>query len=216
MSRLVDLTGQRFGRLVVIEKSVSGQGRHVRWLCQCDCGNTTIVDGGNLKAGRTKSCGCYVKEGNSHRTHGDSRTRLYRIWRGIKQRCYCPKASHYKSYGGRGITMCGEWLNSFEAFRDWSLSNGYRDDLSIDRKDNNRGYSPDNCGWSTNMEQANNKRTNVLFTIHGQTKSMNAWARELGITKSKIETMHRRGKDVAAYLEAEYSRKVIERLKNYG
>ena len=169
MGKLIDLTGQRFGRLTVIERAGKDYIGQAMWRCRCDCGNVTVVAGGNLRTGNTKSCGCYGHEltigGYRSRTHGGTcdggkRTRLYRIWRAMKTRCYNLNAQNYKDYGGRGITICPEWLHDFVAFRDWALSHGYRDDLSIDRIDNDKGYSPDNCRWATAKEQRANQRSN--------------------------------------------------------
>ena len=165
MSNLKDITGERFGRLVVLHRVPSYKTGNARWLCQCDCGKQTIVRSGSLYSGGTKSCGClrsdnFQKLGNARKKeHTDSRQ--YNIWRSMKQRCHNPNNARYKDYGGRGITVCDEWLNSFEAFYKWSLSSGYRDDLSIDRIDNDKGYFPENCRWATAVEQYHNKRNTV-------------------------------------------------------
>lgn len=190
MSKLIDLTGQRFGRLVVVERAenhIQANGcRKTQWLCQCDCGNHVVVQGANLKNGHVKSCGCYQRDNPSHKKHGKRATRLYMIWKHIRQRCLDENCKSYARYGGRGIKLCEEWLNSFNTFYDWAMANGYRDDLTIDRINVNGNYCPENCRWATRKTQGNNKRNNHNIAYKGKTQTLSQWCEELGLSYSSI------------------------------
>lgn len=165
MPKLIDLTGKMFGRLLILERAedyiLPKGGRVTQWKCQCESKTIVVVAGNSLRRGLTKSCGCFSEEcrkATKNKTHGDSKTRLFNIWCGMKQRCNNPNAPKYQNYGGRGIAVCDEWKNSFEKFRAWVLNNGYSDDLTIDRINNDGNYEPDNCRWATVTEQNQNKR----------------------------------------------------------
>jgi hypothetical protein len=160
MPPLKDLTGMRFGRLVVNSYAGKDKHRESLWLCTCDCGKVVTVISCNLRTGNTTSCGCYGRQRKSEAniTHGLTGTRLHRIWRAMNTRCYNENFFAYKYYGGRGITICDEWRKDFKAFHDWAMGHGYSDALTIDRIDNNKGYFPDNCRWVTMAEQNKNKR----------------------------------------------------------
>lgn len=194
MSKFIDLTGQRFNRWVAL--SYEGDAR---WLCKCDCGTIKKVHRSHLKSGKSKSCGCLSREiaSNSicmrNKTHGlyESNLRLYNIWHSIKQRCYYDKNINYRNYGGRGITLCDEWLNNFKSFYDWAMKNGYdknapRGKCTIDRIDVNGNYEPNNCRWVTQKQQSRNKRTNRFITCNGETKTIADWCEEKGLCHTTI------------------------------
>ena len=176
--RMKDRTGERFGNLVAlkIDYERSSKGK-VFWVCKCDCGKTTSVLSSSLANGNTRSCGCLQKRaaaetGKHTATHHKSKTRLYRVWRGIKSRGFNSNDSHYAYYGGRGIQMCEEWRDSYESFEEWAMQNGYKPDAqfgecTIDRVNVDGNYEPSNCRWVDLRMQASNRRVhdgNTLFT----------------------------------------------------
>lgn len=157
MAKPKDITGQRFGKLVAIERTDrQNRKKAYYWKCECDCGNTTEVTINNLTSGQTNSCGCQHKKPPVHIKHGrltnGKRERLYNIWVSMKQRCFNENDKNYFRYGGRGITVCDEWENDYEVFRKWCLENGYEKGLDLDREDNNGNYTPSNCRFVTHQE----------------------------------------------------------------
>lgn len=197
MGKIIDMTGMRFERLVVIERADNDKYGQARWRSKCDCGNVVIVPGYRLRNGYTKSCGCLSSDKASERlkTHGLSKdnnhktTRIYRIYSGMKNRCFNVKSLDYPNYGGRGITVCDEWRNSFEAFYNWAMDNGYNDNLSIDRINPNGNYEPINCRWVANDVQARNKCNTPYLTYKGETKPLAEWAEIKGVS---LQTLHYR------------------------
>lgn len=189
MSRLLDLTGQRFGRLTVASRADNGNDGSPRWLCKCDCGNVCTVRSSNLKRGQTQSCGCLRKDkAKLNATHRMSRTRLYRIWCDMKNRCYNKNVNNYHSYGGRGVKVCDEWLDSSRFF-EWAKSSGYTDEMTIERIDIDGNYEPSNCKWITLKEQQWNKTTSHLIEIDGKTKCLREWCDEF---RASYKTVHHR------------------------
>lgn len=200
-----DLVGQRFGRLVVIEKLPS-QKWTGWWRCKCDCGNIKDVPTGNLTSGNTQSCGCLAKE--IHRKHADeirekariaiikhglSSHRICSIWEKMIYRCENSKSSNFKHYGGKGIKVCEEW-HDLRKFYEWAINNGYKDNLEIDRIDNSKDYCPENCRWASSIIQANNKDSIPKYTYQGETHGISEWARILnisrGLLKDRITKLH--------------------------
>lgn len=189
------LPGERFGYLTVVsacpERTKSGQ---IKYRCECTCGNHVDVVKYNLLNGTSKSCGCYRKKrcAETHTTHGLSHTRLKKIYGNMKDRCYNKNMPAYKNYGGRGIKICDEWLEDFVRFYNWAISNGYSDDLTIERIDVNGDYSPSNCTWIPLAEQAKNRRYKQ-YELDGESHTLSQWAEIYGIKKSTLEKRLRIG-----------------------
>lgn len=165
MGKFIDLTGEVINNITFIKTAGRSTSNRIKWLARCYCGREFETTANQIKTGKTKSCGCAKNK------HGGSRTKLYRSWSDMKQRCYNPKAEKFPIYGGRGIKVCDEWENSFTKYQEWALSNGYREDegLSIDRIDNDGNYEPSNCRWVDMLTQATNRRvpTNNTTGVEG-------------------------------------------------
>jgi hypothetical protein len=179
-----NLIGQKFGNLTVISRDTNKKGR-AYWICKCDCGTVKkkSVNSYDLITNKVRSCGCAYKESNinNRKVHGLTNHRLFGIWQCMIRRCYYPKMIQFENYGGRGITVCKEWRKSFQIFYDWSLANGYKDDLTIDRIDVNGDYEPSNCRWATKKEQNNNRRTNRIVMYQNCTYTVSQLATKLKI-----------------------------------
>ena len=175
--KLIDLTGQKFNLLTVIEYLGNS-----KWLCECECGNLKIAYGSDIMSGHTKSCGCL------HKKHGKFGTRLYNIWCSMKSRCYYKNQKCYKNYGGRGIKVCSDWKDNFNNFYEWAMKNGYSPEAkygecTLDRINVEKDYSPENCRFTSMKQQQNNRRNNKMITYKGETKSIAEWGRILNIPK---------------------------------
>lgn len=182
--KLKDMTGRKFGRLTVLRFSHM-IGKHSYWVCRCECGNSHTTRSDSLKSGAVKSCGCLNQEAKVIK-HGLSRTKIYHVWAAMKNRCTNPNDRNYHHYGGRGIQICDDWLNNFETFYKWAISNGYREGLEIDRIDNEGNYEPGNCKWVSRKDQCNNRRVNRKITFNGKTQTITQWAKETGINENTL------------------------------
>lgn len=193
------MTGQRFGRLVVVCYTGSDKHHKSRWDCLCDCGKTINVETGALRSENTKSCGC-SRLGNVNVTHGKAKTRIYKTWANMKNRTGNPNTDDYSYYGERGITLCDEW-QEFEVFYAWAIKSGYSGGLTIDRIDNNGNYTPQNCRWVNQKIQCNNRRSNNVITYNGETKTLGEWAEQFGLNRSTIYRRLNSGWSIEKVLE---------------
>lgn len=209
MGKKVEMIGKRFGRLIVLSeterRSASGA---IYYLCKCDCGKEKIINGNNLRHNVSLSCGCYNRE---IITKADSvwKTKLYSIHQSMKSRCNNPKDKAFCNYGARGISVCKEW-ETFKPFQKWSYENGYVEGLWLDRIDNEKGYSPDNCRWVTPKIQQNNKRNNRYITINGVTKSVTMWAEENNLKPCTIYSRLNKGTPLSMLFEP------IDKKRSHG
>lgn len=196
---IIDLTGKTFGYWTVISRTVNSKEGRSMWMCRCKCGTERAVRGYNLRNGTSKSCGCLSAEMTKERstTHGMTGTRLYKIWGQMIQRTTNKNDPWYSYYGGRGIVVCEEWRNSFEPFKAWAVENGYKDNLTLDRRNNEEGYSPENCRWVTRAVQEENTRRTHFLTYKGKTKSITEWAKATGIKRSVLyDRINKMGWDI--------------------
>lgn len=200
MSVLIDLTGKSFGRLTVIRRYFpknlpEWKKNQPQWLCSCVCGKSIVTDGRYLRDGDTKSCGCIEKEvlSNRNKIHGLSNTDEYRIWRGMKNRCYNKKTYKYPDYGGRGIEVCKRWNDSFMNFVN---DIGFRPtkNHSLDRIDVNGNYTPINCRWATSKQQSRNKRNNHWLEHNGLKMILIDWAKLFNVNQASLSEMLNKGK----------------------
>lgn len=183
-------TGDRYWKWVVISEGKNSKYR----TCKCDCGSVKEVRVDHLTDGRSRSCGCSKKEKHPWIYKGrPGRRRLNGIYGNMLRRCYDERSENYQRYGGRGISVCDAWRYSFDSFAEWAYDNGYSKGLSIDRIDNSKGYTPENCRWVTMQEQQNNRTTNIIFMINGERKTAKQTAELAGVKPSKIYQMLRRG-----------------------
>ena len=188
-----NLKDKKFNKLTVIDFAYNKNGR-TYWKCKCDCGNITIVEAYKLKTGHTKACGCLGEYNKKHLyqysiKHHLMDTRLYRTWQNMKRRCDTPLTDSYKYYGARGIKVCDEWLDKEEGFLNfynWAMTNGYKDNLTIDRIDVNGNYEPNNCRWVTQSENCRNRNNNVYLTKNGITKTIVEWCEEFNLNQKLV------------------------------
>lgn len=186
--KFIDLTGQKFGRLTVIERA-QNKGKKTMWRCKCDCGNESIVAGGNLTNGHIVSCGCFndKRRIEAHTKHGMSDDKMYSTWLSRRRRCYDTRCPAYENYGGRGIKMCDRWKEDYGAFYEdvSKLPHFGEVGYSLERIDNNGDYCPENCCWATAKQQSNNRRSNFMITYLGRTQTLGQWVDELGLNYKK-------------------------------
>lgn len=200
MGKFKDISGQKFGKLTALRRLRNTKGK-TYWLCVCDCGNFKEVRYDMLQNGHTRSCNCLYKKSNA--IHGMYNTRLYNTWKNIKSRCYYNKNISYKNYGMRGIKVCNEWKDDFQAFYDWAINNGYKEDLEIDRIDVNGNYEPNNCRWLTHKEQQQNRRATIKYTTNGETHCLKEWYNIYGIKYNTFRGILKRKLSILQALELE-------------
>ena len=218
MPRFVDLTGMKFGRLTVVRRVYDEEHQTNYWYCDCECGGSTTTTSYSLKTGHTKSCGCLRRERIAASTtkHGDSHDRLYRIWQCMRNRCSNPNYKFYPEYGGRGISVCDEWDSSYPSFKEWSMSNGYEDGLTIDRIDVNGNYCPENCRWVTMSVQMGNRRNSRIVTYHGDSGCFKHMCKKLDVNYETVNARMKRGYSFEDAIDSfDHTGKFVDYGKNW-
>lgn len=211
MSKFIDIKGEKYNRWTVLSLDRI-ENKKAYWLCQCECGTKKVVSSSSLRCGTSKSCGCLVKENGIKTINGLSQTKLYRTYNNIKQRCYNLKMPFYKNYGGRNIKMCDEWLNDFIVFYNWSISNGYKDDLTIDRIDVNGDYEPNNCRWITKKEQYHNRTDNLYYIVDGKKRCLSELCKEYNMPYKTVSARLKRKNDIISALNTPIKTKYRNKL----
>lgn len=202
-----DIKGQKFGKLTAIEFAYRDKNHSHYWKFRCDCGNEIVVRKNSVTSGNTTQCKQCSNNDKKERatTHGMAKTRLYKEWAGIIQRCENPRSTSYDRYGKQGISVCEEW-HDFEVFKTWAMENGYTDNLTIDRIDSKGNYEPLNCRWVDVITQNNNQKTNVTFEHNGETHTLSEWARLYGMNYQCFYARWKKNKN-PEYLFKGYTRK---------
>jgi hypothetical protein len=215
-NRFRDLTNMRFGKLLAIEPIKKSYDRKYYWKCICDCGKNSLALSGNLIKGNSTSCGCARGNiGDLTRKHGMTKTRIFKIWTGVRKRCTNPKCKSYKNYGGRGIIISPKWDNFIDFYND--MKEGYADNLSLDRIDHNGNYEPGNCRWATSKTQNRNRRNNYIITHNNKSKTVAEWAEISGIHYSVITYRIKNGWDIekAIFTPSIQYNKSIQSISKY-
>ena len=197
MSKFIDRTGQKFGRLTLIERVENNKFNQVQWKCRCDCGKEVIVKAYSLTTGQTKRCGCLKKEQDFINIikvkHRKCNTRLYNIWRDMKWRCNSPKSKRHKFYYDKGIKVCQEWQEDFMNFYDWAMANGYKDNLTLDRINDDGNYETKNCRWATITEQNNNQSNNIRIKYNESEYTLSELSKIYNIKRATLYDRIKRG-----------------------
>ena len=203
MKEAIDMTGEKHGRLTVVERAGTNKDNRATWRCICDCGNQVTKSRPYINRSSNPSCGCAFKEmvakrGKNNKTHGDTDSRLYTIWKGMRYRCKNKEDAAYEYYGGRGIDVVDEWNDSYRVFKEWAEANGYSEELSIDRVDNDKGYSPENCRWTDITTQNRNRSNSVRVKLNGVSVSVKEASEATGINEWTIRYRHNNGLKIDA------------------
>lgn len=215
-TRFVDLTGRVFGKLTAISPAGQNKAKQYLWNCICECGGESIVVGSNLIRGNTKACGCVrlTEIGDRTRKHGMVKTRIFKIWAGMRKRCLNPKCDSYHLYGGRGIKICERW-DEFDKFYE-DMGESYGDHLSLDRIDPDGDYCPENCRWATTKQQNNNRRNNRIVELNGISKTLAQWSESSGIRQNTISNRLKVGWDThSAIYQATLKRNDLKNISKY-